>query len=390
MKKQIKDVIATTKEELVKFTQDLVKMNSYSGQEEKVAKFIEKKMKSLGYDEVIIDSTGNVLGRIGNGKRIVMFDSHMDTVKVNDEDKWDVAPFSGEIVDGRLYGRGSVDMKGGLAASVYAGAIAKRLGFDSEKTIFVSATVFEEDCDGESLNYLFKECKIKPDYFITCEPSDNKIVTGHKGKAQIIIKTNGVSAHGSAPEEGVNAIYEMAEIIQRVEMTNLELMKKNAPRGTLVMSNISSISASLNAVPSECEVYLDRRMVLGETEEMIKVEMNKIVQGKDAEWEIGTICRESWTGADIKYVPFHLAWEIDLNHELSKACGEAYNENFGIAPEYDYWDFSTNAVTPVGMGIPTIGFGPGEYKLAHMRNENCEVSKIVDACSFYTILIGKL
>ncbi|WP_291637331.1 YgeY family selenium metabolism-linked hydrolase [Clostridium sp.] len=378
------------KKELIEFTQGLVRIKSYSGQEEKIAKFIERKMKSLGYDEVIIDSTGNVLGRIGNGKKIIMFDSHMDTVKVNDEDKWDVEPFSGDIIDGRLHGRGSVDMKGGLAASVYAGAIAKKLGLDSEKTIFVSGTVFEEDCDGENLKHLFKEFNIEPDYFITCEPSDNKIVTGHKGKAQIIIKTNGVSAHGSAPEKGVNAIYEMAEIIKRVEKTNAELMKKDAPRGTLVMSNISSTSASLNAVPSECEVYLDRRMVLGETEEMIKAEMDKIIEGKDGEWKLGTICRTSWTGTDINYKPFHLAWKIDLNHELSKAFSEAYNENFGTPPEYDYWDFSTNAVTPVAMGIPTIGFGPGEYKLAHMRNENCKVSQYVEACSFYTRVIEKL
>ncbi|WP_315118261.1 YgeY family selenium metabolism-linked hydrolase [uncultured Clostridium sp.] len=388
--KNLDVIMEEVKKDLIEFTQDLVRIKSYSGQEEKLINFIERKMKFLEYDEVIIDSMGNVLGRIGNGEKIVMFDSHIDTVKVTDEDKWEVAPFSGEIVNGRLYGRGSVDMKGGAAASIYAGAIAKRLGLDSEKTIYVSCTVFEEDCDGENLKHLFKECKIKPDYFITCEPSDNKIVTGHKGKAQIIIKTNGVSAHGSAPEKGVNAIYEMADIIKRVEKANEELMEKDAPRGTLVMSDISCVSASLNAVPSECEVYLDRRIVVGETEETIKKEMNKIIQGKNAEWKLGTVHRKSWTGMDIKYEPFHLAWEIDLNHELAKACIESYNENFRSAPEYDYWDFSTNAVTPVSMGIPTIGFGPGEYKLAHMRNENCQISKYADACSFYVRLIQKL
>ncbi len=189
MIKQIMDVLATTKEELVKFTQDLVRIKSYSGNEEEVIKFIAKKMKELGYDEIIIDSMGSVVGRIGNGEKVIMFDSHIDTVEVKDEEKWAVPPFSGEIVDGKLYGRGSVDMKSGAASSVYAGAIAKKLGLHSGKTIFVSCTVFEEDCDGENLKHLFKECKIKPHYFICCEPSDNKIVTGHKGKAQISIKT---------------------------------------------------------------------------------------------------------------------------------------------------------------------------------------------------------
>lgn len=383
-------IMGAVKQELVEFARDLVRIRSYSGQEEQIVKFIEKKMRALGYDEVKIDSMGNVVGRIGNGPQTVMFDSHVDTVEVKDEATWEVPPFDGEIKEGRLYGRGSVDMKAGAAASIYAGAIARRAGLTSGKTIYVSGSVFEEDCDGENLKHLFKERSIKPDRMIICEPSDNKIVTGHKGKAQMIIRTKGLSAHGSAPEKGVNAIYEMADIIKRVEQANTELMRKAGPRGTLVMSSISSTSVSLNAVPSECEVYLDRRLVVGETEETIKREMAKILDGKNAEWKLGTLQRRSWTGLDISYEPFHLAWEIDLNHELAKACVAAYQENFGDAPAFDYWDFSTNAVTPVSMGIPTIGFGPGEYKLAHMLNENCAVSKIVDACGFYARLIGRL
>jgi putative selenium metabolism hydrolase len=348
-------------------------------------------MKALGYDEVIIDSMGNLVGRIGNGEKIIMFDSHVDTVEVNDEEKWEFPPFSGDIVNGRLQGRGSVDMKSGAAASIYAGVIAKRLGLASGKTIYVSCSVFEEDCDGENLKHLFKELNLKPNYVVICEPSNNKITLGHKGKAQISIKTHGVSAHGSAPEKGINAIYEMAEIIQRVEKTNIDLMEKEGLKGTLVMSRISSTSASLNAVPSECEVYLDRRMVPGETEESIRQEMDKLVEGKNATWEVGTLYRKSWTGMEIKYEPFHLAWKIDLDHELTKACIAAYAESFGQGPtEYDFWDFSTNAVTPISMGIPTIGFGPGEYKLAHMRNESCEVDQIIDACGFYTRIIHKI
>ena len=379
------------KQELINFTQSLIRIKSMSGQEEEIIRFIEQKMKALGYDEVIIDSMGNLLGRIGSGAKSILFDSHVDTVAVNDEEEWDVPPFSGSIVDGCLYGRGSVDMKSSVAATLYAGAIVKKLGLDSGKTLYVSCTVFEEDCDGENLKHLFKELNLKPNYVVICEPSRNKIALGHKGKAQISIKTHGLSAHGSAPEKGVNAIYEMAEIIQRVENANAELMKKDKPRGTLVMSKISSTSASLNAVPSECEVYLDRRTVPGETEDDIKKEMDQLIRGKRATWEVGTLHRKSWTGLDITYEPFHSAWKIDPQHELAQACVAAYRENFGSEPlEYDFWDFSTNAVTPVSIGIPTIGFGPGEYKLAHMRNENCQVDQIIEACGFYTRLIDKI
>ncbi len=377
--------------DLIDFAQSLVRIKSLSGQEGEVINFIEQKMLALGYDEVTIDAMGNLLGKIGNGEKAILFDSHVDIVDVTDEEKWDLPPFCGEIVDGYLYGRGSVDMKSGAAASIYAALLAKQLGFTKGKTVYVSCSVFEEDCDGENLKHLFGELNLRPDYVVICEPSNNTITLGHKGKAQMLIRTFGVSAHGSAPEKGVNAIYEMAEIIQRVEKTNLELMKKGKLGGTLVMTRIASQSASLNAIPSECEAYLDRRIVLGETKEDIQREMEQIISGKNASWEIGRLYRKSWTGMEIRYEPFHLAWQIDLDHELTKACVSAYEETFDQLPkEYVFWDFSTNAVTPVGMGIPTIGFGPGEYKLAHMTNEKCKTSQIVEACDFYTRVIKNI
>jgi putative selenium metabolism hydrolase len=377
--------------ELVEFAQTLVRTKSISGKEGKIIGLIKRKMIALGFDDISTDSMGNLLGRIGHGGKAILFDSHVDTVEVNDEEEWDIPPFSGCIVDGRLWGRGSVDMKSGVAASIYAAAVAKRTGLTNGKTIYVSCSVFEEDCDGENLKHLFKELNFKPNYVMICEPSNNKITLGHKGKVQIIIRTYGISAHGAAPEKGMNAIYEMAEIITRVEKTNKDLMKKDGLKSTLVMSRISSTSASLNAVPFECEVYLDRRLIPGETEDTFKQEMEQLIKGKNASWEVGTLHRKSWTGMEITYKPFHLAWNIDPNHELSKACIAAYHESFGEAPsDYNFWDFSTNAVTPVSMGIPTIGFGPGETKLAHMRNENCEVTQILNACTFYTRLIQSL
>ncbi len=376
------------KEEILEFAQQLVRIKSYSGQEEEAIKLVEKKMLSLGYDEVFIDQMGNVLGRIGTGPKSILFDSHVDTVEVNDESEWDVPPFSGEIRDGRLHGRGSVDMKSSVAASVYAAAIAKQQRFAKDKTIYVSATVFEEDCDGENLRHLFKERNLRPDCVVICEPSNNVITLGHKGKAQVTITTAGVSAHGSAPEKGVNAIYEMAEIIQRVEKRNLELLKNGDVHSTMVISKISSVAASLNAVPFACEVYVDRRTIPGETDQDIKNEFDAIIKGKNAAWQLGTLHRKSWTGQEIQYEPFHTAWKIEEGHPLTKLCVAAYRKTFNQPPtQFDFWDFSTNAVTPVSLGIPTIGFGPGDYKLAHMRNESCDVSQIVAACDFYSHVV---
>lgn len=386
-----KSPLTEWQQECIKFTQELVRIQSFSGQEEEIIRFIAAKMQALGFDEVKIDSMGNVLGRIGSGGKSILFDSHVDTVTVNDADQWDMPPFSGEIVDGRLYGRGSVDMKGAAAASIYAAALAKRQGLAAGKTIYVSCSVFEEDCDGENLKQLFKEFQLKPDSVVICEPSNNQIALGHKGKAQIAVKTHGISAHGSAPEKGVNAVYEMAEIIQRVEQVNAALLQRERPRGTLVLSHISSVSASLNAVPSECEIYLDRRMVPGETLDDIRAEMDQLITGKRASWEVGRLQRTSWTGMGINYEPLHAAWKIALDHPLTQACNAAYLETFGREPAgYEFWDFSTNAVTPVSLGIPTIGFGPGESKLAHMINENCPLEQILDACRFYVQLVEKI
>jgi acetylornithine deacetylase/succinyl-diaminopimelate desuccinylase-like protein len=123
---------------------------------------------------------------------------------------------------------------------------------------------------------------------------------------------------------------------------------------------------------------------------MIEKEMDSIIKGKNASWEIGVLNRKSWTGKKIKYHPFHLSWQIDLDHELTETGFAAFNDAFGSDPKLDYWDFSTNAVASVAMGIPTIGFGPGEYKLAHMINENCGISQIIDACDFYTNVMNQL
>lgn len=377
--------------QLVDFISRSIQTKSFSDDEGAYAQLILEEMKALGFDEAFIDQTGNVVGRMGNGPKIIHFDGHMDTVEVHDEQLWKKPPFSGLVEDGFIWGRGSVDMKSALCASVYSAALAKELGYLEGKTVYISGTVCEEFCDGESLKLLYSDLNIKPDYCIICEPSDNVITLGHKGKAQIRIKTHGISAHGSAPEKGINAVYEMAELIQRVERLNASLRNETDPHGTVVLSDISSISASLNAVPSECSIYLDRRLALGETLEQVESEMNTLVAGKRASWEIGTLNHKSWTGRPLSYDPMHSPWRIEKDHALTVALIKAYETVYGASPKsFDFWDFGTNAVTPIALGIPTIGFGPGEYKLAHMVDERCSVKQIEEACEIYAKLIALL
>lgn len=117
------------------FVQSLVRTPSFPGREEAAIRLVEQEMKDLGYGEVIVDAMGNVLGRIGNGPVSILFDAHADTVEVPDTGEWAIPPFSGAIMDGYLHGRGSVDMKSAVAASVYAVVLARESGFTAGKTV---------------------------------------------------------------------------------------------------------------------------------------------------------------------------------------------------------------------------------------------------------------
>ena len=376
--------------DLQAFYIDLVTTKSYSDSEGEAAKKIVAAMAELGYDEVFIDPAGNACGRIGSGPKVIHFDSHMDTVLAEDAAGWKHDPFGGVVEDGWLYGRGSVDMKGGLSASLFAAAAAKRAGLTEGKTVWVTGSVCEEYCDGVCLEHFYRDSGVRPDFCIICEPSRSQITLGHTGKVQGRIVTQGVSAHGSAPDKGINAVYAMAPVIGRVEALNASL-RAAAGAGTVALTHIGCRTASLNAVPDRCEIYLDRRLRFDESTAQVKAELAALVEGiPHASVEPGTLVHTSWNGAELVYTPEHDPWKIAEDAPLTRACADVYAALFGRTPEYRCWDFGTNAVVPVAMGVPTIGFGPGDDALAHMVNERCRLTDVADACCFYAELIGRL
>ena len=175
MDRELARAFEDVREGLLESIREAVRIPSFSDEEGELAAYLVDKMRCLGFDEVSMDSTGNVIGRMGSGGPLVQFDSHMDTVRVNDADKWAHPPFSGDVAEGYLWGRGSVDMKSALLCSLYGAFLAKRLGYLEDKTVLVTGTVCEEYCDGVNLKLLYDELKLKPDYCIICEPSDNTI-----------------------------------------------------------------------------------------------------------------------------------------------------------------------------------------------------------------------
>ena len=363
----------------------LVKIKSLSLGEGDVMRELERQMKEAGFDEVRIDGLGNVIGRIGNGSRVLAIDAHMDTVDVGNLDNWDFDPFSGEVKEGYVFGRGTVDQEGGAAAFVTAGRILKELGLGEDLTLLCTGTVMEEDCDGLCWKYLVEEEKIKPDVVISTEPTNLNLYRGHRGRMEIAVEFQGVSAHGSAPERGKNAIYTASRACLEIEKLHERLaFDEFLGKGSVTISEIKSGSPSLCAVADYARVHLDRRLTWGETKESALAEIEAIAAPLGAKVTLLDYRETSWTGLEYGMEKYYPTWKLPEDHEMVQRGVEAHRGLFGCAPKVDKWTFSTNGVTINGYyGIPVIGFGPGNEVLAHAPNEKVPVSDLVKASAFY-------
>ncbi len=363
----------------------LVKIKSTSMNEKDVQLELKRQMEEAGFDEVRIDGLGNVIGRIGNGKRILAIDGHMDTVDVGNLDNWSFDPFSGEIKDGYVHGRGTVDQEGGPASAVTSGKILKELGFDKNLTFLVVGSVMEEDCDGLCWKYLVEEEKLRPDFVISTEPTNLNIYRGHRGRMEIVVKFRGVSCHGSAPERGKNAIYMAAKAALEIEKLNERLgTDPFLGKGSVTISEIKSGSPSLCAVADYAQFHLDRRLTWGETKKSAVAEIEAIVKGMDATVEILYYEELAYTGLKYGMEKYYPTWKIEEGEHVVQAGVKAFEGLFNKKPLIDKWTFSTNGIATNGMyKIPTIGFGPGNEVFAHAPNEKVPVSDLVAASAFY-------
>ena len=363
----------------------LVKIKSLSSQEKDVQLELKRQMEEAGFDEVKIDGLGNVLGRIGNGSRVLAIDGHMDTVDIGRPDNWDFDPLGGEITDGFVHGRGSVDQKGGPAAFVTSGRILKELGFDKDLTIWFVGSVMEEDCDGLCWKYIVEESGIRPDFAISTEPTNLGIYRGQRGRMEMHVHFNGLSSHGSAPERGKNAIYMASKIALEIEKLNETLREDEfLGKGSITISEIISGSPSLCAVADYARIHLDRRLTWGETKESAIKEIEALIAGMDARVELLHYEELAYTGLKYGMEKYYPTWKLPENHEIVQAGVKTFQQLFNKHPRVDKWTFSTNGVTINGLyGIPVIGFGPGNEILAHAPNEKVPVDDLVAASAFY-------
>lgn len=370
----------------------LVQIKSLSLEEKEVQLELKRQMEEAGFDEVRIDGLGNVIGRIGNlpagrqgGKKILAIDGHMDTVNMGNMDNWDFNPLGGEIKDGFVHGRGTVDQKGGPAAFVTSGKILKELGFDKGLTIYFVGSVIEEDCDGLCWKYIVEEDKIKPDFVISTEPTNLNIYRGHRGRMEMHVHFYGVSSHGSAPERGKNAIYMASQTALEIEKLNERLKYDDfLGKGTITISEMVTGSPSLCAVADYARIHLDRRLTWGETKESAIAEIEELIQGMNAKVEVLEYKAKAYTGVEYGMEKYYPTWKIPANHEIIQKGEQAFKNLYHKEVHVDKWTFSTNGIMTNGVyGIPTIGFGPGNEVLAHAPNEKVAIDDLVVASAFY-------
>jgi putative selenium metabolism hydrolase len=365
----------------------LVQTPSLSGCEERVIAVLTEMCQDAGFDEVRVDDLGNLIARFGSGPRCMAIDAHIDTVDTGDERQWKHPPLSGRIADGMVHGRGSVDQKGGAAAMIAAGRMLKELNYDGAFAVYCTFTIMEEDCDGLCWNYIIERERIVPEFVVITEPTNLGIYLGQRGRMEFELDFGGVSAHGSAPERGDNAIYRAAETSLWIRELHDRL--KTDPflgKGSVAVTMIRSDSPSLCAIPDACTIHLDRRLTWGETQESARAELEAIVDEKTT-IRVPRYDRPSYKGTVFAQDKYYPTWKIPADDPLVRSGSGAYQRLFGEAPRIDRWTFSTNGVAICGKhAIPCLGFGPGNEVYAHAPNEAIPIAHLARASAFYAYL----
>ena len=376
--------------------QALIQAESLSGNEKGVVERMKQAFESLGFDEVLVDGYGSVLGRIKGNRpgKVLLLDGHIDVVPVPDESKWTHKPFDGEIEGGKIYGRGASDMKGAVSAMIAAGGFfAADTKRDFAGEIYVSGVVFEEFFEGVAARKISE--RIKPDYVVIGESSELNLKRGQRGRAEIVVETFGKPAHSANPRAGVNAVYKMASLIQ-------EIGKLKAPvdeilgEGILELTDIkSSPYPGASVVPDYCRATYDRRLLVGETKESVLAPLLALIaemKQEDAQFEadahFASDVQRCYTGEDIGDERFFPGWAFDEDDEFVQSALTGLR-NAGLTPEITQYSFCTNGSHFAGeAGIKTIGFGPSRENLAHTIDEYIEIDQLLKAVEGYYGILG--
>lgn len=373
-------------EHLVSFLQALVRLPSLSGEEGSLIERIAEEMAWLGYSEIFRDKNGSLIGII-QGKRqgpTLLLDGHCDVVGITAG--WSHDPWAGEIRKGKMFGRGTSDMKGALAAMVYAAAAVDRGQLNGR--VVVSATVMEEVMEGVALAAVISQ--IKPDAVIIGEATELNLNIGGRGRAEIKLESFGRSAHSSTPHLGINAVQKMIPAIQAIErltFTSHPLLGS----GLMVLTDIiSQPYPGHSVIPTRCLVTYDRRLLHHETADVVIATLKDLPEFQDIRVYITEGVHTTYTGATLRGPKFFPAWLLSPDHPLVQRALTGLHMA-GFNPKLGGYRFCTNAAYSAGQaGIPTIGFGPSSEALAHVDDEYIELEDVAAAARGYQAIIASV
>lgn len=392
---EVKQRVQAAREDIIQFLRDICAIPSMDSQIGPVGERIQAEMRRLGWEKVRFDRMGNTVGRIGDGPRVLVYDSHIDTVGIGDPDEWDWDPFVGKVEDGRLYARGACDEKGSTPGMVYGLAIARDLGLLEGYTAYYFGNM-EEWCDGIAPNtFVEVDPGVRPDLVVIGEPTRMHVYRGHKGRIELRITASGRSAHAASHWLGDNAIYKMLPVIAGIRDLDRRLRFGQGSHPVLgkpsvTVTDVSARTASINAVPDRFAVYVDRRITLDEPHDEVIAQIRSLVadnlQGEIVVEEL-FYDTPSYTGFVFPVAKYFPSWLLDEAHPLVQAGQQALTELWGETRPLGTWDFSTNGTYWAGKAqIPAIGFGPGDEVDAHAMHENVPLDDVVQAAEWYAWL----
>jgi putative selenium metabolism hydrolase len=391
---EIKKKVEENRGNIIQFLRAICAIPSMDGQLKEVGERIGAEMTKLGFDEVRFDQMGNILGRIGSGKRVIVYDSHIDTVGVGDPATWGWDPFKGKVENGILYARGAVDEKGSTPGMVYGLSFAKELGLLEDTTAWYFGNM-EEWCDGIAPNtFVEVDPKIKPDFVVIGEPTRMQVYRGHKGRVELKITAAGRSAHAASHYLGDNAVYKMMAIITQIRELDRRMrfgLGYHPVQGypSIAVTDVTARTASLNAVPDQFTIYIDRRITLSEPREEVIAQIKGLIPDylqEEIQVEELFYDAPSYTGFVFPVSKFYPPWLLDDAHPLTQAGQRTIEALWGEKRTLGTWDFSTNGTYWAGKaGIPSIGFGPGDEKFAHTSLEQVPLDEVVAATGFFAL-----
>ncbi len=386
---QIRARVSAQHDTILSFFREIVAIPSMESDIRAVGERCKTEMQKLGFDEVWWDKMGNIVGKIGSGDKILLYDSHIDTVGIGNPEQWKWDPFKGKTEEGIFYARGACDEKQSTPGMIYGLALAQELGLLDGFTAYYFGNM-EEWNDGSAPHAFVQTEGIKPDFVVIGEPTKMQVYRGHKGRVEFKITARGKSAHAASNFLGDNAIYKLLPIIDRISKLEPELGDHPfLGHGRITVTDMHVKTPSINAVPDEATIYIDRRITFGEDPQRELQRLKDIIgERDDSEASILVYDEPSYTGFVFPLDKIYPAWAYDEDHPFVQAGLEAGRALWGSMTT-GKWDFSTNGVYWAGQaGIPSIGFGPGDEIHAHTVIEQVRLEDVVKATEWYALLPG--